>query len=127
MLVHLQIFCHSCIGSAPHASLPTVSTRDVGEPVHLCAWAGTLLSQQCPQQQCQDAAAAAQSWGHSCSLQEPQLPAQPTTAHINKTLIFGFLKMQKFMQEYHPSRRKATLVSFHESLVFVSVQNTDYP
>lgn len=28
------------------------------------------------------------------------------------------------MQEYHPRRRKSTLGSFHESLGFVSVQNT---
>lgn len=29
------------------------------------------------------------------------------------------------MQEYRPRRRKVTLGSFHESLVFVLVQNTD--
>lgn len=87
--------------------------------MHLCVWAGTLLSQQCSCQQ--DAAAAVQSWGHRLFSAGGTAAAQSTKAHINKTVMFGFSKMQ--ISLFHA--RISSLGSFHESLGFVSVQNAD--
>lgn len=57
---------------------------------------------------------------HSCLLNPPK----PT---LIKHWYLAFKKCRSvyLMQEYHPRRRKSTLGSFHESLGFVSVQNTD--